>query len=112
MTADNKRIHLAIATNDVNASIEDYSERLGLPPCSFVAGEYALWRTAQFNISIRQDPNCRPGELRHLGFEDPEAPEFSVSEDVNGIVWERFTAEQQAQEIENAWPGTGYIPEP
>ena len=26
------------------------------------------------------------------------------------IVWERFTAEQQAEEIERAWPGTGYVP--
>lgn len=105
-----KRIHIAIATQNIDASIEDYSKRLESPPCSVVPGEYALWRTESINLSIRQDPNCRSGELRHLGFEDSSAAKFSLSEDVNGIVWERFTAQQQADEIEKAWPGTGYKP--
>ena len=106
-----KRIHLAIATHDIDASIEDYSSRFGAAPCSVVPGEYALWRTETFNISIRKDPSCKPGELRHMGFEDASAPEFTLSEDVNGITWETFTAQQQADEIEEAWPGTGYVPE-
>jgi len=36
---------------------------------------------------------------------------MSSEKDVNGIVCEHFSAEQQADEIEEAWPGTGYIPQ-
>lgn len=57
---------------------------------------------------MRQDDACKPGELRHLGWEDPDAVEFTTSTDVNGIVWENFTAQHQAEEIEEAWPGNGY----
>ncbi len=46
-----------------------------------------------------------------MGWEDPNAATFSESSDVNGVVWETFSAEQQAQEIEQAWPDTGYVPE-
>jgi hypothetical protein len=45
-----------------------------------------------------------------LGWEDPEALEFTSTTDVNDIVWEHFSAEQQAEEIEKTWPGTGYMP--
>ncbi len=30
--------------------------------------------------------------------------------DVNGILWERFTADQQAEEIRQTWPATSYQP--
>lgn len=103
-----KRLHLAIATRDLAGTVEDYSARLGTVPCVLIEGEYALWRTQQLNFSVRHDPSCKPGELRHLGWEDQDAPEFSQSTDVNGIVWERFTAQQQAKEIDEIWPDSGY----
>ena len=105
-----KKIHLAIATNDIVATVKDYSQRLGCKPIVVVPNEYALWRSESFNISIRQDSSCKPGELRHLGWEDPNAQEFTTSTDVNGLLWESFTAKQQAVEIEETWPGTGYEP--
>lgn len=40
-----------------------------------------------------------PGALRHLGREDESASSFSEEKDVNGLTWERFSAEQQAAEI-------------
>ena len=105
-----KKIHIAIATNDIEASIADYSNRFGVAPCSFVANEYALWRTDAINFSIRMDTDCAPGELRHLGWEDDSAPQFSEERDVNGITWERFSAEQQANEINELWPQAAYEP--
>ena len=93
------KLHIAIATNNIEESIKDYTIRLGASPCSFVLKEYALWRTEALNVSIRQDSTCKPGELRHLGWEDSSAQEFSQDTDVNGIVWERFSAQQQADEI-------------
>ncbi|MFL2547441.1 MAG: hypothetical protein ACJ0SL_08815 [Candidatus Rariloculaceae bacterium] len=69
-----------------------------------------MWRTEIVNLSVRLDPDCEPGALRHLGWEDPEAAEFSTSTDANGIVWEHFSAQQQADEIEEFFPGTDYRP--
>jgi hypothetical protein len=106
-----KKLHLAISTNNIEATVKDYSKRLGAMPCSVVGGEYALWRTDVLNLSIRQDSTCSPGELRHLGWEDPCATEISQDTDVNGIVWERFSAEHQAQEINTLWPNAHYEPE-
>ena len=106
-----KKLHLAIATDKIAATIEDYTARLGVPPCSMVEGEYALWRTETLNLSVRQDDSCEPGELRHLGWEDPAATEFSQDVDVNGIVWERFNAQHQADEINEIWSAANYIPE-
>lgn len=103
------RIHVALAVPDVSASIEDYSRRLGCRPSAVVAGEYALWRTAQVNFSIRRTSGA--SALRHLGWEDPVAATFTQETDVNGIVWERFSAELQDQEIKGAWPGAGFFEE-
>lgn len=89
-----KPIHIALAVSDLNASIIDYSERLGLQSICVVADKYALWRTPQINFSINQIPE-KAGQLRHLGFEDPEALELTLTHDCNGIILERFTAEQQ-----------------
>jgi len=105
-----KKIHIAISTKDIEASVIDYSNRLGCNPCVVVPDEYALWRTGSVNLSIRQDSLCKPGEIRHLGWEDSAATEFTQSKDCNGIHWESFTAEQQAAEMEAIWPGTGYMP--
>tara|TARA_R110002050_G_scaffold111612_1_gene225316 strand:+ start:278 stop:601 length:324 start_codon:yes stop_codon:yes gene_type:complete len=106
-----KKLHIAIATNKIEETIKDYSARFGMEPCSFIANEYALWRTDSLNVSVRQDPSCKPGELRHLGWEDPSAQEFTQNTDVNGIVWERFNAQQQADEINEIWPEAKFSPE-
>ncbi len=103
-----KRIHIALASADIAATVADYSARLDCAPSLVIPNEYALWRTDSLNLSVRHDTSCRPGELRHLGFEDPAANAFSATTDVNGILWERFSAAVQAEEIEAAWPGSGY----
>jgi hypothetical protein len=59
---------------------------------------------------VRQDAACGVGSLRHLGWEDPTASEFIQDTDVNGIVWERFTAQHQADEINEIWPEANYLP--
>lgn len=107
---DTRRFHIAISTDCIDESIRDYSKRLGAEPCAMVAGEYALWRTETLNVSIRQDPQCPPGQVRHLGWEDAEAESFSEDTDVNGITWERFTAHDQAAEIKAVWSQSQYEP--
>ncbi|MEL6930324.1 MAG: hypothetical protein AAFO95_17050 [Cyanobacteria bacterium J06600_6] len=103
-----KKLHLAIATQDIAATVKDYSDRFDTQPCLVVEGEYALWRTESLNISVRQNDQFPPGTLRHLGWEDPTATEMSAESDVNGILWERFTREQQAEEIREIWSDTDY----
>ena len=105
-----KKLHIAISTNIIDETIKDYSVRLGMKPCSYIKNEYALWRTDTLNVSVRQDKSCPPGELRHLGWEDDEASSFSEEKDVNGITWERFSAQQQADEINELWPEANYTP--
>ena len=106
-----KKLHIAISTDKIEATVEDYSNRLDSRPCAYIANEYALWRTDFLNVSVRQDPDCQPGKLRHLGWEDATAPAFTAEHDVNGIVWERFTAQQQAYEINQIWLEAGYQPD-
>lgn len=98
-----RRIHVAIGVADVMASIDDYTGRLGQAPTVVVPGAYALWRTEALNFSIRQSPDA-VGVLRHLGWEDPDALGFTQDTDVNGIVWERFAAIHQRDEIRALWP--------
>ncbi len=105
-----KKLHIAISTDKIEETVTDYTSRLGAEPCSYIPGEYALWRTESLNLSIRQDTTCAPGELRHLGWEDPTAQELSKDKDVNGIVWEFFNAQQQADEINEVWPNASYQP--
>lgn len=105
-----RRLHLALATDNIEATIDDYSRRLGSPPCTTIPGEYALWRTDTLNLSVRHDFTLPPGSLRHLGWEDPTATAFSMETDVNGIVWERFDAHHQAEEIQALWPEASYTP--
>ena len=105
-----KKLHLAISTDKIDETVADYSARLGMEPCSVVPDEYALWRTEHLNVSVRRDLSCNSGSLRHLGWEDPAAQEFTRDTDVNGIVWERFNAQHQADEINEIWPEANYQP--
>lgn len=101
-----KKLHLALSTHDIETTVKEYTQRFGAEPVLVVENEYALWRTDTLNVSVRNDPTCKPGELRHLGWEDPDADSFSSETDCNGILWERFSAQVQADEIEEVWPGT------
>ncbi len=103
-----KKLHLAISTDDIAASVADYSVRLGCEPVLVIDGAYALWRTDTLNVSIRQGSGVAPGQVRHLGWEDDQAEAFMVEVDVNGMTWEHFAAHHQADEIKDAWPGTNY----
>ncbi len=106
-----KKLHLAISTNNIQETIKDYTKRLAAAPCLSVKDEYALWRTESLNISIRQDSECPTGSLRHLGWEDSSVDEFTHDTDVNGIIWESFNAQNQADEINQIWSSANYKPD-
>jgi hypothetical protein len=106
-----KKLHIAISTDNIEATVNDYSKRLSARPCLVIPGEYALWRTDTVNFSVRQDKSFSPGSLRHLGWEDAAVSHFSSETDVNGIVWEQFSPSQQAQEIREIWSDIDYDPE-
>lgn len=94
-----RRLHVALAVDDLDATIRDYRERLGADPVAVVPGKYALWRTPEVNLSV----NCDAGteqRLRHLGFEDDAATAKSETVDVNGIMWETF---------DGAWQDAGIV---
>ena len=93
-----KRFHIALAVADLDASIADYSKRLGQPPQALVYGIYAMWRTDSLNFSIRQQPE-QAGRICQLGFEDDDAQGFTSATDVNGIAWERFSTLEQDLQI-------------
>ena len=93
-----KRFHIALAVRDLDASIADYSKRLGQAPTALVSGKYAMWRTDLLNFSINQNPE-RAGQLRHLGFEEDSAEGFTSTADVNGIEWEHFSSAAQDERI-------------
>ncbi|MFT5420333.1 MAG: hypothetical protein ACI9D5_001077 [Candidatus Endobugula sp.] len=57
-----KKLHIAISADKIEESIKDYTIRLGVEPCSFIANESALWRTDFLNVSIRQGSTCKSGE--------------------------------------------------
>jgi hypothetical protein len=59
-------------------------------------------------VSIRKSASEDAGTLRHLGWETDQASAFTSDTDCNGILWEHFSAEHQAEEIREAWPGTVY----
>jgi catechol 2,3-dioxygenase-like lactoylglutathione lyase family enzyme len=99
-----KRFHVAISTPNIQDSVEDYTLRLGCPPTLVIEKEYALWRTETLNFSIRKDTTLPPGSMRHLGWEDSQAETFSAEKDCNGILWERFSARHQEEEILEIWP--------
>ncbi len=68
-----RRFHLALGVADLAVLIADYSARLGMEPECVVPGEYALWRTEGLHVSIRVVRAAEAGQLRHLGWEEPEA---------------------------------------
>ncbi|AME25926.1 hypothetical protein AX768_28295 [Burkholderia sp. PAMC 28687] len=95
-----KRFHIALAVGSLDASIADYSHRLGQAPTAVVPGAYAMWRTDLLNFSINEtsDP-AKVGLLRHIGFEDDSAAGFAKTRDINGIEWEQFSPEEQDRRI-------------
>ncbi|MBX3690071.1 hypothetical protein [Dokdonella sp.] len=93
-----KRFHIAIAVADVDASIADYSKRLGQPPQAVVLDTYAMWRTNQLNLSVRHDP-AHAGQILQIGFEDDAATGFASDTDINGIEWQRFSTLEQDLQI-------------
>ncbi|MFM0340229.1 VOC family protein [Paraburkholderia fungorum] len=93
-----KRFHIALAVASLEASIDDYSHRLGQPPTAVVPGRYAMWRTDLLNFSINEMPE-KAGALRHVGFEDDGVQAYSSSKDVNGLEWELFSAQEQDRRI-------------
>lgn len=97
-----KRFHIALAVANLDASIADYSVRLGQPPTAIVPGAYAMWRTDLLNFSINENP-AQAGLLRHLGFEDDAAAGFAKTRDVNGIEWEQFSPVEQDRRIEETY---------
>lgn len=107
-----KPFHLALGVRDIAETVRDYTLRLGSPPVLVVPGKYALWRTAQLNLSVRRVADEQVGQLRHLGWEDDAAEGFSSEIDCNGILWERFDAREQAREIHEIWPEVDYTPSP
>lgn len=106
-----KRMHVALAVQDLEAAIEEFTERLGTEPVVVAGGEYALFLCGCLNLSISEIPG-QAGKLRHLGFEDTSSTAFTVDTDANGFMWERFTLAQQAEEINERWPGTDWTPTP
>jgi len=104
LTVSLPKFHIALSVDRLDASIREYSQRLGCDPCLVVPNEYALWRTETLNFSIRCDGE-KSGTLRHLGWEDESAQQFDRETDVNGIDWERFAFGHQQQEIDSIWPG-------
>jgi hypothetical protein len=98
-----RRIHVALAVSSYAAAVQEYTARLGRPPCCTVEGTYALWRTEHVNMSISVKP-AESGKLRLLGFEDTDANDFGEEMDSQGFVWERFSAEDRNAEILKQWP--------
>lgn len=93
-----RRIHIALTVSSIADSVEDYTDRIGENPTVVVRGKYAMWRIDQMNFSINEIPE-RTGQLRHLGFEDDSAIEFSAETDTNDIVWELFSPQAQDEKI-------------
>jgi hypothetical protein len=103
------RAHLAIAVKDIDESVREYSRLLGQAPDLVVPGAYALWRTPVLNLSIRLTADGA-GTVRHVGFERDDAPAFNAYRDCNGLLWEDFNKQHQADEINATWSDTGYVP--
>ena len=93
-----KRFHIALAVENLDSSIVDYSLRLEQNPTVVVSDKYAMWRTDTLNFSINQIPD-RAGQLRHVGFEDESVQGFSSNYATNGLEWELFSPEAQDQKI-------------
>lgn len=105
-----KKFHLALSVTSISEPVADYTKKLGQAPVLVIKDSYALWRTQTLNVSVKCDP-AKAGHLRHLGWEDPSAEEFSVHRDVNGIEWEQFSAQNQIDEINRLWPDVKFKPQ-
>jgi hypothetical protein len=103
------KTHLAIAVSDIAASVAEYTTMLAQEPDLVIDGQYALWRTASLNLSIRKTGQ-NAGTVRHVGFERDDAESFTVLTDSNGLVWETFNKHHQAEEIRAAWGDVHYEP--
>ena len=104
-----KRFHIALAVADLDASIKDYSARLGQPPQVIVDDAYALWRTELLNFSIRREPG-QAGKLCRMGFLDDETHDVTRDTDVNGIPWERFSTLAHDLRVATAYGVPRYAP--
>ncbi len=94
-----RRFHISISTTDFDASLRDYTARLGSKPDTVIAGRYARWRTELLNFSISCKPDKPGGIIRHIGFEDDSLTDFREENDANGVTWEYFNEPSQQQEI-------------
>lgn len=103
------KVHLAIAVADVTASVDEYTKMLGAGPDLVIPGQYALWRTEVLNLSVRSSEEG-PGTIRHVGFERDDARTFETYRDLNGVTWETFNPDHQADEIRSVWPDVAYQP--
>ena len=90
--------------------MDGHSQHLACAPCFIVAGKHALWRTQAINFVVRRDHQGRPGELQHLGREDDDAILWSSDTDVNNILQERFSCQQQIGEAPGIWPNVEIRP--
>ena len=61
------RIHIALGVDDLDATIRDDTDQLGVGPIVVVPGTDALWRTAEANLSVSSEVG-RTERLRHIGF--------------------------------------------
>jgi len=104
-----RKFHIAIGVADIEGSVNDYSKRIGAEPVVVVPGEYALWRTAEINFSVRRSDD-KVGRVRHIGWEDDAVEDFGNDIDHNGMMWESFSAQNQADEIHSLWPNADYQP--
>ncbi|WP_322774583.1 hypothetical protein [Synechococcus sp. CBW1107] len=102
-----RAFHRALAVSNIEQAVVVYSARLGASPVVVVPGGHALWQAQAVNLSIRKTAECS-GAMRHLGWEDTDATEFTVEADCNGIVWKKLAACHQVQKINMIWPGANY----
>lgn len=93
-----RRIHVALAVDSLEATVADYTARLGAEPVAVVPGKYALWRTPEVNLSVNADTSPEQ-RLRHIGFEDDTVMAKQEDHDVNGIMWETFSPTWQDEGI-------------
>jgi hypothetical protein len=93
-----KKFHISIAVRNLGESIAEYSKKLECQPNVVIENRYALWKTDILNFSISQQAEIA-GRVRHIGFANPNAQNFTEEYDCNGLMWEEFTEEMQMAEI-------------
>jgi len=99
-----QKIHIAISVYNLDESIKDYTFRFGIKPEVIVPDRYALFRTEILNFSISKREGIEGGQLRHFGFEVDDTLKFKEEKDINGFIWEEFSASAQRDEILSRWP--------